>query len=164
MSSGWYSPKPIEDWISSTRNPSGSIMYTARPPLFGPIVGVTGGETLATPLAVNSAYRVSRSSTCEGDVRRAGVGVAAVDGLGVDTAVLEQLEEDVGAGNAQDRGVEVDGRIADQLADVRRPRVPGERLLETQDVAVEGDRSLQRPHGETGVMGAGDLTHGCPPG
>ena len=61
-------------------------------------------------------------------------------------------------------GVEVDARVADQLADVRRSRVPGERLLESEDVAVEGDRTLQRTHGESGVMGAGDLAHGGPPG
>ena len=51
--------------------------------------------------------------------------------------------------------MEVDVRIADELADVRRPRVPGEHLLEPEDVAVEGDRSLQVGDLEPGVMRVG---------
>ncbi len=41
--------------MNSTRMPSGSIMYTARPPVLGPMVGVTGGLTERTPLAVSSS-------------------------------------------------------------------------------------------------------------
>ena len=42
-------------WMNSTRMPSGSIMYTARPPVLGPMVGVTGGLTALTPLAMSSS-------------------------------------------------------------------------------------------------------------
>ena len=72
-----------------------------------------------------------------------GLALPLSTGVGSTLAVLEQLEEHVGAGDAQDRGVEVDARVADELADVRRARVPGEHLLEAQDVAVEGDGPLQ---------------------
>lgn len=54
--SSWVNPaKPRGVWRNSTRMPSGSIMYTARPPLLGPMLGVTGGLTEVTPLAVSSA-------------------------------------------------------------------------------------------------------------
>ena len=41
---------------SSTRNPSGSIMYTARCPSFGPLVTVTGSLTDSTPAVTSLLY------------------------------------------------------------------------------------------------------------
>ena len=95
-------------------------MYTALPPLFGPIVGVTGADTLATPFAVSSAYSPSRSSTAKAMCAVPGLALPLSIAVGVDVAVLEQLEEHVGPGDPQDHRVEIDGRVADQLADVRR--------------------------------------------
>jgi hypothetical protein len=74
-------------------------MYTALPPLFGPIVGVTGGERLATPLAQRSAYSPSRSSTAKA--------MCAVPGLALplSTASASTLRYSSSSRNTADPGI-----------------------------------------------------------
>ena len=47
--------------MNSTRMPSGSIMYTARPPVLGPMVGVTGGLTRSDALGHELRVQARRS-------------------------------------------------------------------------------------------------------
>ena len=92
-SSGVNSPNERLVWMNSTRMPSGSIMYTARPPVLGPIVGVTGGahrrHALGHQLGVEPIAVVGEERDVGGPrVRRAGV-----HGRLLDVAVLQDLQE-----------------------------------------------------------------------
>src|SRR5215472_96568 len=89
----------------------------------------------------------------------ADIAVRHVDSGLVNPAIFEQLEEDRGVGDAENRGMQVNAGVADELADIGGLRVPAEDDLEAKQIAVEGDRALQVPHGEPGMMRSCDGSH-----
>ena len=91
----------------------------------------------------------------------ADIAIGHVDAGARDAAIFQQLEEDIGIGDLQDRPFEVDGGIAHELGDIGGPGIPAEGDLEAQDVAIEGDGAVEIADGEAGVMGLGDLGQAC---
>src|SRR5262249_61627844 len=61
----------------------------------------------------------------------------------LDVAVLEDLEEDVGERKPEDRHVELDSRVADELLDVPLVADPRGDELEAEEVAVERDGPVE---------------------
>ena len=90
------------------------------------------------------------------EVRRARVRVRGVDRVLLDVPVLEHLEEALRVREAEDRHVQLDAGVADELLDVGLVAHPVGDQLEAEQVAVEGDRALQVGHLDAEVADALD--------
>src|SRR4051812_24932426 len=79
----------------------------------------------------------------EAQVRRAGVRRRRIDGMPVDLAVLEHLEEEIRERQPEDRDVQLDAGVADELLDVLLVAHPARHELEAEQVAVERNGPLE---------------------
>ena len=141
--------------MNSTVMPSGSRVYTTRPPLLGPALTVIGAPIGSEPASRTACDRLVDVVDVEGDMGKARVAGARLDPAAVGgTAILDQLQPVTGRLQVGD--LDIRALHAHHLLNELRVARRAVQQLETERIAKQADRPVEAGDREARVVGRRD--------